>query len=157
MIRRLLLVCGLLMSLIGPALAVNPNERLADPVLEARARVLSQELRCLECQNQSIDESNAPIAHDLRMLVRDRLTAGDTDPQVIEYLRHRYGEFVMLDPPVERATWLLWYGPPLLLACGACGLAISARRRRATVEPPPLSPAEQARLNAIIGTQRIVP
>src|SRR5437764_7676694 len=95
--------------------AVEPQERLSDPVLEARARVISQELRCLVCQNESIDESNSQLAHDLRLLVRRRLVAGDTDQQVLNYIVARYGVFVLLNPPFEPVTWLLWLGPPALV------------------------------------------
>jgi cytochrome c-type biogenesis protein CcmH len=91
---------------------VEPSERLADLALEARARVISQELRCLVCQNESIDASNAPLAHDLRLLVRKRLVVGDTDQQVLNYIVARYGVFVLLNPPFEPVTWLLWLGPP---------------------------------------------
>src|SRR5262249_56468557 len=119
--RRRLLLAGLLVTVIGmsASYAVEPAERLADPVLEARARALSQELRCLVCQNQSIDESNADLAHDLRVLLRQRLVAGDTDQQVLDYLAARYGVFVLLDPPFLPTTYLLWLTPPLLvLAAG---------------------------------------
>ena len=141
----------LLILLAVPALAVLPGERLADPALEARARVLSQELRCLVCQNQSIDDSNADLAHDLRVLVRERLVAGDSDAQVLAYLTSRYGDYVLLRPPVKPTTWLLWFGPPLLLVAG--GLAIlSAWRRRAAAaaRPMPLSADEQARLARLL-------
>ncbi|HLY56290.1 MAG TPA: cytochrome c-type biogenesis protein [Stellaceae bacterium] len=145
--RRLLL---LVLLVGGSAWAVNPDERLADPALEARARAISQELRCLVCQNQSIDDSNADLAHDLRLLVRERLKAGDSDDQVLAYLRARYGDFVLLNPPVERATWLLWFGPPLVVLLGAAGIALGLRRRRAEA-PTPLDPGERARLAAILG------
>ena len=117
-----------------PAHAVEPSERLADPALEARARTLSKELRCLVCQNQSIDESNADLAHDLRVLLRQRLVAGDTDQQVLDYLAARYGVFVLLDPPFEPATYLLWLTPPLLVLWrpGRCC---------APVAPPPCGTA----------------
>jgi len=146
-VRRLLL---LVLLVGGSAWAVNPDERLADPALEARARAISQELRCLVCQNQSIDDSNADLAHDLRLLVRERLKAGDSDDQVLAYLRARYGDFVLLNPPVERATWLLWFGPPLVVLLGAAGIALGLRRRRAEA-PTPLDPGERARLAAILG------
>lgn len=131
MIRRLLLAAALLNAIGVPASwAVEPSERLADPGLEARARVISQELRCLVCQNESIDESNAQLAHDLRLLVRRRLVAGDTDQQVLNYIVARYGVFVLLNPPFEPVTWLLWLGPPaLLLGAGAILLLRVSRRR----------------------------
>jgi cytochrome c-type biogenesis protein CcmH len=131
-----------------PAFAVMPSERLADPALEARARALSQELRCLVCQNQSIDDSNADLAHDLRVLVRERLTAGDSDAQVLAYLTSRYGDYVLLRPPVEPATYLLWFGPPALLLLGGIVILIGWRRRAASsaVAAAPLSADEQRRL-----------
>jgi len=131
MIRRLLLAAALLNAIGVPASwAVEPSERLADPGLEARARAISQELRCLVCQNESIDESNAQLAHDLRLLVRRRLVAGDTDQQVLNYIVARYGLFVLLNPPFEPVTWLLWLGPPaLLLGAGAILLLRVSRRR----------------------------
>lgn len=138
--RWLVLLFGLLAAL--PALAVNPDERLADPALEARARNLSRELRCLVCQSESIDDSNAGLARDLRLLVRDRITHGDTDEQVLAYLRARYGDYVLLNPPVERATWLLWFGPGLILAIAVLGVGFAAARRRPPV-PPPLSEQER--------------
>jgi cytochrome c-type biogenesis protein CcmH len=139
---------GLFVMLAAPALAVLPDERLADPALEARARTLSQELRCLVCQNQSIDDSNADLAHDLRVLVRERLVAGDSDTQVLAYLTSRYGDYVLLRPPVKPATWLLWFGPPMLLLAGGLAILLTWRRRRANAlaRPLPLSTDEQARL-----------
>jgi len=145
MIEMLVLLCAVLAV---PTLAVLPGERLADPVLEARARALGQELRCLVCQNQSIDDSNADLAHDLRVLVRERLVAGDSDKQVLAYLTNRYGDYVLLRPPVKPTTWLLWFGPPLLLVAGGLAILLAGRRRRADVlaRPAPLSAAEQVRL-----------
>jgi cytochrome c-type biogenesis protein CcmH len=147
MMRWLVLLLGLLAAV--PALAVNPNERLADPALEARARSLSRELRCLVCQSESIDDSNADLAHDLRVLVRERLTAGDSDAQVLDYLRARYGDYVLLQPPVERATWLLWFGPGAVLALVVLGVGLAALRHRAAA-PLPLDAQEQARLDALL-------
>jgi len=145
--RWLILLLGLLAA--APALAVNPDERLADPVLEARARSLSRELRCLVCQSESIDDSNADLANDLRLLVRDRLTAGDSDAQVLDYLRARYGEYVLLKPPVERATWLLWFGPGVVLVLAAAGIGVAAARRR-PVTAAPLDADERARLASLL-------
>jgi cytochrome c-type biogenesis protein CcmH len=142
-----LLLLGLLAA--APALAVNPDERLSDPGLEARARALSQQLRCLVCQSESIDDSNADLARDLRVLVRDRLKAGDSDADVLAYLRARYGDYVLLDPPVERATWLLWFGPGAVLLFVLAGLGIAARRRKPVVAPP-LDREEQARLDLLL-------
>src|SRR5215208_5436568 len=115
---------------VGSALAVQPDEILKDPTLEARARALSQELRCMVCQNQSIDDSDAPLAKDLRVLVRERLTAGDSDRQVIDFLVARYGEFVLLRPRLNAHTVLLWLAPFAVVLAGACGLIMFLRRRR---------------------------
>ncbi len=132
----------------GAALAVQPDEILNDPVLEARARNLSQELRCMVCQNQSIDDSEAPLARDLRLLVRERLTKGDSDKQVLDFLVARYGEFVLLKPPLQLQTLLLWAAAPAVLLCGAIALLFAARRRKtvtASAEAA-LSGDEQRRL-----------
>lgn len=147
---RIGLLAGLLAA--GGARAVQPDEILPDPKLEARARVISEQLRCLVCQNQSIDDSDAPLARDLRLLVRERLRAGDNDGAVQDYVVHRYGEFVLLRPVMAAHTMLLWFGPALVLACGAIGLVL-ARRRSPNGPPAPLSAAEQARLQAIIATE----
>jgi cytochrome c-type biogenesis protein CcmH len=137
------------LCLAAPAMAVQPDEVLPDAGLEARARALSRDLRCVQCQSESIDDSNASIARDLRLLVRERLVAGDTDAQVLAYLVDRYGEFVLLNPPVRGVNWLLWLaGPAMLLAGGA--IALSATRQRA--EPAAdLTEAEQARLRELTG------
>ncbi|HZS85814.1 MAG TPA: cytochrome c-type biogenesis protein [Stellaceae bacterium] len=149
--RILALLCLILALLPLPALAVLPSERLADPALEARARALSRELRCLVCRNESIDDSSADLAHDLRVLVRERLKAGDSDAQVLAYLTSRYGDFVLLRPPVQPDTWLLWFGPPALLCLGGVGLAFALRRRRgAAAEPAPLSAEERQRLERLM-------
>jgi cytochrome c-type biogenesis protein CcmH len=152
--KRLVLYLLLLGALLAPAVraATSPDEMLADPVLEQRARALSKQLRCLVCQNQSIDDSNADLADDLRRLVRERLVAGDSDRQIIDFLTERYGDFVLLKPPVEPATWGLWFGPAALLLLGAGGIALHLRRRR-RAEPLPLSAAEQARLEALLGSE----
>jgi cytochrome c-type biogenesis protein CcmH len=135
----------------APAAAVTPDEILPDPQLEARARAISHELRCMVCQNQSIDDSDAPLAHDLRVLVRDRLKAGDSDSQAIDFLVARYGEFVLLKPRFfEWHTAPLWLAPFGLLLVGGIAVFVAARRRSAvTAKPealPPLSKAERARL-----------
>jgi cytochrome c-type biogenesis protein CcmH len=122
---------------------------LKDPALETRARKLSQELRCVVCQNQSIDDSSAPLAHDLRVLVRERLTAGDTDAQVLAFVQTRYGEFVLLRPPFKLQTLLLWLAPLLLLA-GAGLVLYRARSRPPDGVPAPLSAAEQKRLEELL-------
>ncbi len=137
--------------LATPALAVEPDEILADPALEARARHISSGLRCLVCQNQSIDDSNAPLARDLRLLVRERLKAGDSDGQVMRFIEDRYGEFVLLRPPFDARTLLLWLAPFLVLA----GAIVVALRLFRTRTPPAagvsaLTGAEEARLQAIL-------
>lgn len=114
----------------SPVSAVLPGEQLADPRLEARARAISQELRCVVCQNQTIDDSDATLAHDLRLIVRERLRAGDTDEQVKAYVVRRYGPYVLLKPPLEPATVLLWFGPLVVLIAGTAGSWIYLRRRR---------------------------
>jgi cytochrome c-type biogenesis protein CcmH/NrfF len=150
MIRWLILIAALLTALAGSsANAVEPSERLADPALEARARALSEELRCLVCQNQSIDESNADLAHDLRVLLRKRLVAGDTDRQVLDYIVARYGVFVLLDPPFEPTTYLLWLTPPLLVLCTGALLMIRARSRPDRAFSP-LTEEERARAAALL-------
>jgi len=152
MMRRLVLAIAMAAAMAGPAArAVEPSERLADPALEARARALSQELRCLVCQNQSIDESNADLAHDLRVLLRQRLTAGDTDRQVLDYVVARYGVFVLLDPPFLQATYLLWLVPPLLVLGAGIFVVVRAQRRRPDPELPALSEEERARAALLLG------
>jgi len=134
------------------AYAVEPSEMLKDPALEARARAISQELRCLVCQNQSIDDSNADLAHDLRVIVRERLAAGDSDQQVKDYLVARYGDFVLLDPPFRARTLILWLGPAALLALGAIVIAVVLRRRQSET-PAPLSEDESRRLARLLGPE----
>lgn len=153
MIRQLLLAAAMLFAVaLHAAWAVEPSERLADFALETRARAISQELRCLVCQNESIDESNAPLAHDLRLLVRKRLVAGDTDQQVLNYIVARYGVFVLLEPPFEPLTWLLWLGPPVLVVGSGVILLVRSRRRRGPpLTPPKLSPEESARAATLLG------
>ena len=117
------------MAAAPAAYAVQPDEIMSDPAKELRARDLSRELRCMVCQNQSIDDSEAPLARDLRLLVRERIAAGDSDAQVIDFLVARYGEFVLLKPRLNSHTWLLWLLPPLALAGGGVALWINGRRR----------------------------
>jgi cytochrome c-type biogenesis protein CcmH len=147
--RRLLLI---LLLLAGPLAAVEPDEILEDPALEARARELSQGLRCLVCRNESIDESNASLARDLRILLRERLAAGDTDEEAIDFIVARYGEYVLLKPDVTGVNWLLWgAGPLMLLLAGAGGLAyLRGRSRAGTAAETPLNAEEQARLDEIL-------
>ena len=144
---------ALLIALAAPtaSFAVQPDEMLKDPVLEARARHLSEELRCMVCQNQSIDDSDAPLAHDLRVLVRQRLEAGDSDSQVLDFLVARYGEFVLLKPRFELHNLLLWGVPPVALVAGMIALFVTARRRQTVnVQAPGLSSAEQQRLSTLV-------
>jgi cytochrome c-type biogenesis protein CcmH len=152
MIRRLLFATALLVAVGGPPVqAVEPSERIADPALEARARTLSKELRCLVCQNQSIDESNADLAHDLRRLLRQRLVAGDSDREVLDYISARYGVFVLLDPPFTPVTYLLWLTPPFLVLGAGGLLIIRARRRRPEQVLPALTQDEKARAALLLG------
>ena len=153
MMRRLaawLLGCGLLLA-AAASVAVEPGEMLADPALEARAREIGREIRCLVCQNQSIDDSNADLARDLRIIVRERLVAGDSDDEVRQYLVDRYGDFVLLEPPVKPGTYLLWFGPVVLFVVAALGVAIHLRRRqRQPAAAAPLSAAERRRLDELL-------
>jgi cytochrome c-type biogenesis protein CcmH len=158
LMRRLSLVLVLAMVALAAApaaLAVQPDEILPDATLETRARALSKELRCMVCQNQSIDDSDAPLARDLRVLVRERLQAGDSDHQVIDFLVSRYGEFVLLRPRFSPLTAVLWLGPAVILLIGAFGLFMAFRRSRAgtaavPAESPKLTAAEAARLSEIL-------
>jgi cytochrome c-type biogenesis protein CcmH len=140
------------------AYAVQPDEIMSDPAKESRARDLSRELRCMVCQNQSIDDSEAPLARDLRLLVRERIAAGDSNAQVLDFLVARYGEFVLLKPPLEPHTLLLWLLPPLALAGGALALWMHNRRRSRSLaaEDQPsfkLTAEEEARLEQLIGAE----
>ncbi|MGI9435795.1 MAG: cytochrome c-type biogenesis protein [Geminicoccaceae bacterium] len=141
----------------GPALAAtSPDEVLEDPALEARARGLAKELRCLVCQNQSIDDSDADLARDLRQIVRERLLAGDTDAEIIDFVTARYGDFVLLRPPVKLSTLGLWYGPPVIFVSAAIAIVFYLRRRRSEDResvPASLSPEEQARLDRLLNQQ----
>jgi cytochrome c-type biogenesis protein CcmH len=149
MTRRLFAVLFLFLSM-SPAFAVNPDEVLADPALEARARALSAQLRCMVCQNQSIDDSNAELAKDLRVLVRERITDGDSDEAVIDYVVSRYGEFVLLNPRFEVKTLILWGAPVMLLLAGGAAMLVAARRRTGKTTGTALSADEQARLDAVL-------
>ena len=144
-----------LLAIAGPVRAVQPDEVLNDVALEARARNLSRELRCMVCQNQSIDDSEAPLARDLRLLVRERLTKGDSDQQVLDFLVARYGEFVLLKPPFERHTLLLWGLPPLALIVGLFWLLVRARRYGSLRQGPEvLSQDEERRLSTLVDPVR---
>jgi cytochrome c-type biogenesis protein CcmH len=150
---RKFVIVALFLTVLVPtaALAVTPDEMLKDPALEARARNISRELRCLVCQNQDIDDSEAPLAHDLRVLVRDRLKKGETNEQVIDYIAARYGEFVLLKPRFELRTLALWGLPPAALLVGGIGLVVALRRRKkAQMDVSPLSAAEQQRLATLV-------
>ena len=151
---RCLYVFAILAS-VQTAFAVQPDEMIPDPALEARARALSHELRCLVCQNQSIDDSEAPLARDLRILLRERLKNGDSDRQVLDFLVARYGEFVLLKPPFAWHTALLWLTPGILLIAGAIGLSLAARRRtgRPASASESLTPEESTRLARLINGQ----
>ena len=139
-------------TLSAPSLhAVQPDEVLEDPALEERARALSAGLRCLVCQNQSIDDSDAPLAKDLRVLVRERLLAGDSDKEIITFVVSRYGEFVLLKPRFTPYTWVLWLATPLLLILAIGGiLSAYIRRATATAAPSALTESEQAQLNRLL-------
>ncbi len=149
-VNRLVLLVPFLTALLwaAPLFAVEPGEMLKNPVLEARARALSRELRCMVCQNESIDDSQAPLAHDLRVLVRQRLKAGDSDTQVVKFLVARYGEFILLKPRLAWHTAALWGLPPATLIIGIVAIAVIVRRRRSLpqAEPANLTAAEEARL-----------
>jgi cytochrome c-type biogenesis protein CcmH len=147
--KHVLLAAFLFLSLADQARAVDPDEMLKDPALETRARNIGQQLRCLVCQNESIDDSNADLARDLRKIVRERLVAGDSDEQAIGFLRARYGDFVLLKPPFEPATWALWLGPPSILLLGAAFAFVVLGRHRAGSEDRPLSEAERRALEAL--------
>lgn len=151
--RRLLLALAVLATLglaAAPVTAVEPDEVLDDPVLEARARDLSRILRCPVCQNESIDSSNAGLARDLRILVRERLVAGASDQQVLDFLVSRYGDYILLQPPLKPRTYLLWFGPVLILLLGL-GVVLRLRtRRRQAAEPGPLTPEERTRLDRLM-------
>ncbi len=151
-LRARILITALILigSIAGLALAVEPGEMLQDPVLEQRAREISRNLRCLVCQNQSIDDSNADLARDLRLIVRQRLVAGDSDEAVLQYVVDRYGDYVLLRPPVKATTYALWYGPLALLLIGGGGLAIALRRRRGAPDAPALTAKEQARIKELL-------
>jgi cytochrome c-type biogenesis protein CcmH len=143
----------ILAAFTGFAHAVTPDEVLPDPTLEMRARAISQDLRCVVCQNQSIDDSNAPLAHDLRVLVRERLVAGDSDEQAREFIVARFGNFVLLKPPMQLNTLALWVGPAFFVLLAAFGFGWYLRRRLtdpATQTPASLTTAEQERINELL-------
>jgi len=151
---RRVLAWGLLLALLAApsAGAVEPGEMLSNPKLEARAQAIGKELRCLVCQNESIEDSGADLAHDLRVLLRQRLVAGDTDQQAIQYIVDRYGDFVLLKPPVEPATYVLWFSPFAVLILGGAGIWLYLRRRSAGAASAdrPLTPEEQRELDRLL-------
>jgi cytochrome c-type biogenesis protein CcmH len=150
--RRALLTLALLVA--APAAAVLPDEMLKDPAQEQRARAISKDLRCVVCQNQSIDDSDAPLARDLRLLVREQIALGKSDADVRDYVVERYGNFVLLKPPVAGDTLLLWGGPFAVLLLGALGLVLWRRRSpAATPDAAPLTEAERAELDRLAGPQ----
>lgn len=157
MTRRVVLVMlgamlGLAAALAAqPARAVLPSEMLKDPGLEARAQALSKDIRCQVCQNEDIDDSAAPLAADMRRLIREKILAGQTDQQILDFLVQRYGDNVLMRPPIRPATWPLWFGPAALLVVTAAGLTVAARRRRQAAAPPAqLAPEEERRLREIL-------
>ena len=152
--RRFLLIAASIAALAGPAAAVEPDEIMADPALEARAHALSRELRCVVCQNQSIDDSDAALAKDLRIIVRERIAAGDTDEQAVAFLTARYGSFVQLKPPLRADTLALWFGPLVVLVLGGVG-AVIYMRGRSPAKAAPLSAAEEAELADLMKTDRV--
>jgi len=156
--RISIIAIALLMAFSSPAIAVNPDEILADPVMETRARAISAELRCLVCQNQSIDDSDAPLARDLRLLVRERIVAGDSDAEVVTFIVARYGEFVLLKPYVGWHTFALWATAPVVLLLSILVLVLHLRNKKTAPTPPPtaakaLTREEQDALNSISGNK----
>lgn len=161
------LLAALMLGVFHPAVAPgvgqawaapSPDEVLDDPVLEARARNLAKELRCLVCQNQSIDDSDADLARDLRRIVRERLVAGDADDDVIDFITARYGDFVLLRPPMRPSTWGLWYGPLAILVTASLGIVFYLRRRRdapVSGQVASLSPEERARLDRLLDQRNV--
>lgn len=149
--RRLRLLALSALFVATAAGAVLPDEQLADPALEARARAISKELRCVVCQNQSIDDSDAPLARDLRLVVREQLSAGKSDAETMDYIVDRYGNFVLLRPPFEPATWALWLAPLLILLAGGVGVGAYLRgRQRHVPATADLTPDERARVDALL-------
>ena len=148
-LRGVLLLLALVLA--APVHAVEPSEVLPDPALEARAREIGRALRCVVCQNQSIDDSNAEVARDMRRAVRERLVAGDSNTSVFDFMVARYGDYVLLKPPFKVGTLVLWLGAPLVLLIAGGALLIAARRRKTIVPPVPLNDEERQRLDALLG------
>ena len=137
------------LALAGTAYAVEPSEMLKDPKQEARAEAIGRQLRCPVCKTESIEESDADFTKDLRKLVREQVAAGKTDRQVLDYMHDRYGDFILLRPPFKPSTWLLWLAPAIFLVLGGIFAFFMTRRRTATIEPEPLTPAEKAAVEAL--------
>ncbi len=150
-LAALLTTIVVLTAFTTPAHAVTPDEVMRDPVLEMRARAIGQGLRCVVCQNQSIDDSNAPLAHDLRVLLRERLASGDTDEQAVQYIVARYGDFVLLKPPMHLNTVFLWAGPALFVLIAAIGFGGYLRNRPSAEAPSSITATEQERIDALLG------
>lgn len=146
--KRLIVAAALALSLVKGVGAVEPSEMLKDPALEARAQAIGHLLRCPVCKTESIEESDAELTKELRRIVRERIAAGDSDQQVLDYLHSRYGNFILLKPPFEPSTWALWLAPPIILVLGGA-LAFAVMRRRQDAEPAPLSDAEQRAVEAL--------
>ncbi len=151
--KRLLLIAVAAATLAGPAAAVNPDEQLSDPALEARAHKLSRDLRCVVCQNQSSDDSDAALARDLRVILRERIAAGDTDEQAVGFLVARYGSFVQLQPPMRLDTLALWFGPLAVLLAGGIGAAIYIRGR-APARSAALSAEQEAEVAELLNSDK---
>jgi cytochrome c-type biogenesis protein CcmH len=147
--RAALAVLLLAMSLAGSAIAVEPDEMLKDPAQEARAEAIGRQLRCPVCKTESIEESDADFTKDLRKVVREQIAAGKTDAQVLDFMHDRYGDFILLKPPFKSTTWALWLAPPVLLVVGGIFAFFMTRRRPTTVDAGPLTPAEQAAVEAL--------
>ena len=150
--KRFLLAVAAAALLAAPVAAVTPDEQLSNPAQEARAQVLSRTLRCVVCQNQSIDDSNAPLAHDLRVILRERIAASDSDDQAVAYLVQRYGDFVRLNPPLRGDTLALWFGPLAVLLLGGAGVALYLRGRTSGAVPP-LDAADEAELAKLMASK----
>lgn len=150
---RILLVI-LLLTLARPVWAIGPDEMLQDRALEARAHAIGLSLRCVVCRSESIEESDADLARDIRILVRERLTAGDTDQQVVAYIVSRYGDFVLLKPPIKPETWALWFGPALLIVIAGTVIFVRSRRKRIVNQPPLTSEEEEALASLIENGER---
>lgn len=150
-----MVLAAALALLAGPAVAVKPDEQLADPALEARALRLGKELRCVVCQNQSIDDSDAELARDLRLILRERIAAGDSDSQAIDFIVARYGSFVQLRPPLRVDTFLLWFGPVLVLVLGGIGAALYVRGRSRAAVAGALSADEEAEVARMLDGDKV--